>query len=301
VTHRGAPVGFVVVTLGGLNPLLALLLLVVVAFAAGAVGAALGVGGGLFLVPALVLLFGVDIHAAIAASIVSVIATSSAAASSDVQSGLTNVRLGMFLETATAVGGLVGAIVAVTLLADHSNVLVLAFVPVVLVAVVLMASSRDRDIVPDPPDDRLARRFRLEGEYVGPLTGIRRHYRVTGTRVGLAFAGLAGISSGLLGIGGGIFKVPAMNTLMNVPLRVVAATSTFMIGVTAAAGALVYLFAGDVVLALVAPVVLAVFFGTIVGREYGHHAPVGRLKILFIGILVLAAILMVARGAGVAA
>ncbi|MFI5414761.1 MAG: TSUP family transporter, partial [Candidatus Lutacidiplasmatales archaeon] len=106
--------GFVVVTLGGLDPLLALLVLVVIAFAAGTVGAALGVGGGLFLVPALVLLFGIDIHIAIAASIVSVIATSSAAASNDVQSGLTNVRLAMFLETATALGGLAGAIVAVT-------------------------------------------------------------------------------------------------------------------------------------------------------------------------------------------
>jgi uncharacterized membrane protein YfcA len=121
---------------------------------------------------------------------------------------------------------------------------------------------------------------------------------VTRSPVGLAFAGLAGIASGLLGIGGGIFKVPAMNTLMNVPLRVAAATSTFMIGVTAAAGALVYLFAGDVVLAIAAPVILAVFAGTLVGREYGLRAPVGRLKLLFVGLLVLAAVLMVARGVG---
>ncbi|MCI4332350.1 MAG: sulfite exporter TauE/SafE family protein [Thermoplasmata archaeon] len=290
--------GFVVVTLGGLDPLLALLVLVVIAFAAGTVGAALGVGGGLFLVPALVLLFGIDIHIAIAASIVSVIATSSAAASNDVQSGLTNVRLAMFLETATALGGLAGAIVAVTVLANQSNILVFAFVPVVLIAAALMASSRDRDTVVDPPPDLLARRLRLDGEYVGPVTGIRRRYRVTRSGVGLGFAGLAGVASGLFGIGGGIFKVPAMNTLMNVPLRVATATSTFMIGVTAAAGALVYLFAGDVVLAVVAPVVLAVFFGTILGRRYGHTAPVARLKVLFVGLLVVAAVLMVARGVG---
>jgi uncharacterized membrane protein YfcA len=291
-------VGFEIVTLGGFDPLLALLVLVVIAFAAGVVGAALGVGGGLFLVPALVLVFGLDIHIAIAASIVSVIATSSAAASNDVQSGLTNVRLGMFLETATALGGLAGAIVAVTVLADHSNVLVFAFVPVVLIAAVLMASSRDRDIVADPPFDALAQRLRLDGEYVGPVTGIRRRYQVTGTGLGLSFAGLAGVASGLLGIGGGTFKVPAMNTLMNVPLRVATATSTFMIGVTAASGALVYLFAGDVVLAIVAPVVLAVFFGTVLGRRYGHTAPVARLKVLFVGLLVIAALLMVARGVG---
>jgi uncharacterized membrane protein YfcA len=291
-------VGFVVVTLGGIDPLLAFLLLVLVAFAAGAVGAAVGTGGGLFLVPALVVLFGVDIHIAIAASIVSVIATSSAAASNDVQSGLTNVRIAMFLETATAVGGLFGAVVAVTVLANHSDLLAFAFVPVVLLAAVLMASSRDRDTVPDPPPDPLARRLRLDGEYVGPVSGLHRTYRVTRSPIGLAFAGLAGIASGLLGIGGGIFKVPAMNTLMNVPLRVAAATSTFMIGVTAAAGALVYLFAGDVVLAIAAPVILSVFVGTTVGRTYGHRAPVGRLKLLFVGLLIVAAVLMVARGVG---
>ena len=134
--------GVVFVTLGGLSPWLALLVLLAVAFAAGTVGAALGVGGGLFLVPALVLLFGVDIHVAIAASIVSVIATSSAAASTDVQSGLTNVRLAMFLETGTAVGGLAGAVVAVTVLANQSNVLLIAFVPVILLAAVLMLRPR---------------------------------------------------------------------------------------------------------------------------------------------------------------
>jgi uncharacterized protein len=293
--------GFVIVTLAGLSPWLSLFVLVVVAFAAGTVGAALGVGGGLFLVPGLVLLFGLDIHVAIAASIVSVIATSSAAASGDVQTGLTNVRLGMFLETGTAVGGLLGALVSVTVLASNSNVLVFAFVPVILLAAILMHNTRDRDTVPDPPPDPVARRLRLDGEYVGPVTGIRRTYRVTGTRPGLGFAFLAGIASGLLGIGGGIFKVPAMNAVMNVPLRVATATSTFMIGVTAAAGALVYLFAGDVVLAVAAPVILAVFFGTVLGRRYGHTAPVARLKNLFVALLVVAAALMVARAVGVLA
>jgi uncharacterized protein len=291
----------VIVTVAGISPVVAVLLLVLVAFAAGAIGAAIGTGGGLFLVPALVLLFGVDIHIAIAASLVSVIATSSAAASREVEGTLTNVRLGMFLETGTAVGGVAGAVVAVTLLASRSNVLAYAFVPVILLAAVLMLSARDRDMVPDPPPDAWARRLRLDGEYVGPVTGIRRTYHVTGTRPGLGMAFLAGIASGLLGIGGGIFKVPAMNTMMNVPLRVASATSTFMIGVTAAAGALVYLFAGDVVLAIAAPVILAVFAGTLLGRRYGHTASVGRLKLLFVIVLFIAAALMVLRGAGVLA
>jgi len=293
--------GFAIVTLGSLSPWLSLLILLVVAFAAGMVGAALGTGGGIFLVPALVLLFGLDIHVAIAASIVSVIATSSAAAAGDVETGLTNIRLAMFLESGTAVGGLLGAVVAVTILASQSNVLVLVFVPVILLGDGLMLSSRDRDIVPDPPPDPIARRLRLDGEYVGPVTHIRRSYRVTRTPLGLVFAFFAGIASGLLGLGGGIFKVPAMNAVMNVPLRVATATSTFMIGVTATAGALVYLFAGDVELAVAAPVILAVFAGTVVGRRYGHRAPVGRLKLLFVGLLVAAALLMVARAAGVLA
>ncbi|HEV8050440.1 MAG TPA: sulfite exporter TauE/SafE family protein, partial [Thermoplasmata archaeon] len=141
-------------------------------------------------------------------------------------------------------------------------------------------------------------RLHLDGEYVGPVTHVRRSYHVTRTPLGLVFAFLAGIASGLLGLGGGIFKVPAMNAVMNVPLRVAAATSTFMIGVTATAGALVYLFAGDVDLAVAAPVILAVFAGTVLGRRYGHRAPVARLKILFVALLVVAALLMVARGVG---
>jgi uncharacterized protein len=293
--------GLVIVTVAGLSPLAALVLLVLIAFGAGALGASTGTGGGLFLVPALVLVFGLDIHLAIAASLVSVIATSSASAARDVEADLTNVRLGMFLETGTAVGGVVGALIAVTVLASRSNVLAFVFVPVVLLAAVLMASARDRDLDPHPTPDAWAKRLRLDGKYVGPVTGIHRSYQVTGTRIGLAMAVLAGTASGLLGIGGGIFKVPAMNALMNVPLRVATATSTFMIGVTAAAGALVYLFAGDVVLAIVAPVVLAVFAGTVVGRRYGHTAPVARLNVLFIGVLVIAAFLMVLRGVGLLA
>ena len=291
--------GLVLVTVDGITPLLALLLLLLIAYAAGAVGAASGTGGGIFLVPALVLVFGVEIHVAVAASLVSVIATSSAAASEGVESGLTNYRLGMFLESGTAVGGVVGAAIAVTVLASRSDVLVFAFVPVVLFAAGVMAASRARDSVPEPPPDALARRLRLDAEYVGPRSGIRRSYHVTATKVGLAFAVMAGVASGLLGIGGGVFKVPAMNAFMNVPLRAASATSTFMIGVTAAAGALVYLFAGDVALTIVAPVVLGVFVGTVSGRRYAYRASISRLKLLFVGLLVTASLLMVARGLGV--
>ncbi|HEV2165405.1 MAG TPA: sulfite exporter TauE/SafE family protein [Thermoplasmata archaeon] len=287
--------------IGGSSPLFDLALLLLVSFAAGMIGALMGVGGGLFLVPALILLFGVDVHVAVAASLVSVVATTTGAASTRLGEGFVNLRLGMFLETATALGGLAGAAVSVTLLAQHGNVLIFALIPVILVAAVLMSMGRPRVQNAARPPDRLADRLRLSGVYVDPSSGEREEYRVRGTTYGLGFASLAGVASGLLGIGGGIFKVPAMNAFMNVPLRVASATSTLMIGVTASAGALVYLFAGDVALTLVAPVAIAVLLGSFLSVHFGSTWPRQRLRFLFVGVLVLAAFLLFLRAAGVIA
>lgn len=283
---------------GGGDTLVAFLLLVAISFAAGALGSLLGLGGGLFLVPALVLLFGVEIHIAIAASLVSVIATSCGAASTNVEEGLTNLRVGMFLEIATALGGLAGAIVAVTILAGRGEVLIIAFVPVVLLSAFAMFLSRRVDSLPDAPPDRLAERFRLAGSYREGGHGSEIPYRVTRTRAGLSLAGVSGVASGLLGVGGGVFNVPGMNAVMNLPLRAASATSTFMIGVTASAGALVYLFAGDVYLAVAAPVSLGTLGGSLLASRYQFLAPVLGLKALFVAILVLAAGLMLVRGVG---
>ncbi len=284
--------------LGGTDILLALALLILVSFAAGALGTLLGLGGGLFMVPALVLLFGVEIHIAIAASLVSVIATSCGAASTFVEEGLTNLRIGMFLEIATAVGGLVGAIVSVTILAAHGEILILAFVPVVLLAALAMYLTRRTDTRPDLPPDRLSARFRLSGSYYDVRTQKDVDYHVTRSGTGLALAGVSGAASGLLGVGGGVFNVPAMNALMNLPMRAASATSTFMIGVTASAGALIYLFAGDVYLGIAAPVSLGTLAGSLLASRHQFKAPVHGLKGLFVGILVLAALLMLARGVG---
>lgn len=282
----------------GLSPLLSLLLLILISIAAGAMGSMLGLGGGLIIVPALVVLFGVDIQFAVAASLVSVIATSSGASASSLEHGQTNLRLGMFLESATAVGGLAGAALVVVVFAHHGMLLILAFVPVVLIAAYWMFTSRRSDVRPDPAPDRWARRLGLDGEYTDEHTGLRVHYAVTRTRAGLVLSGLAGVSAGLFGIGGGLFKVPAMSTVMNVPIRVAAATSTFMIGVTATAGALVYLFAGEVNLSLAAPVVLGVLVGTIPGTRLQASSSSRRLRTVFAGILVLAAFSMVLQAAG---
>ena len=276
----------------------ALLLLLLVAVAAGIVGALVGVGGGIILVPALVLLFGVEIHLAIAASLVAVTANSCGAASTFVEEGLTDLRTGMFLETATAVGGLAGAIVAVTWLASHDEVLALAFLPVVLLALLLMLRQPNtgtrRDAVPDP----IARRLRLQGEYVSRATGAPASYHVSRAGAGLGLAGLSGFFSGLLGVGGGGLNVPAMNGVMNVPLRPAAATSTFMIGVTASAGALVFLFAGDLQLFLAAPIALGSVMGSYSGSLVQDRTRAGILRAIFLGVLVFASVVMAARGLG---
>lgn len=273
----------------------ALVLLFFVAIGSGTIGSLLGLGGGLVLVPALVLIFGIEIHLAIAASLVSVVATSTGAASTQVEGGFTNPRLGMFLESATAVGGFAGAVLSVTLLATHGTVLLAVFIVVVVIAAAYMLLHRGRDIDPDPPHDPLADRLQLVGRYVEPDRGATIDYRVTGTARGLAISGLAGLASGLLGIGGGLFKVPAMNSIMNVPIRVASATSTFMIGVTAAAGALVYLFAGDVGILITAPTAVGTVLGSQIGSELRPRTTSALLKDAFVAVLVFAAISMTAE------
>ncbi len=280
------------------SPLVTLLVLLVISYAAGLVGAMMGVGGGLFIVPALILLFGFPVHEAIAASLVSVVATSTGAATSRLGEGYVNLRLGMFLEPATALGGLAGALISVTILATHDDVLVFALIPVILLSAFLTLRGRPRVANLARPPDPLAERLGLGGAYTDPATGEREVYHVQRTRVGLAFAGVAGLASGLLGIGGGIFKVPAMNAFMNVPLRVASATSTLMIGVTASAGALVYLFSGDVALGVVAPVSLATLLGSFTATHTGRQWPRERLRTLFSGVLALAAVLLFLRAVG---
>ncbi len=275
------------------------LLLAAIAFACGSVGSLIGIGGGVFLIPILVLGFGFEIQLAIAASLLSVVANSCGSAATYVEQGLTNLRLGIFLESSTVVGGLLGALLSVTLLATRQNLLALAFVPVVAIAAALML--RAPRLAPDPnaPKSPFAERLRLSGTLVDPTTGASIAYRATRPAPGLLLTGLAGFGSGLLGVGGGIFNVPAMNAVMNVPLRVATATSTFKIGVTASAGALVYFLAGDMLLWLAASVALGSFAGSLLASHHQYRARTLALRWLFLGVLAVAALLMAARGVGV--
>lgn len=283
----------------GVSPLEFVLLLIIFAFAAGAIGALLGLGGGVFLLPVMIVLFGVNVQIAIVASLVSVIGTSSGSAAAYLKEGLCDLRIAMFLEVATVLGGIVGAVVTVTILAGRSQILTLAFVPVVLLAALVMYRSRAVDVQANPPHDPWADRLKLHGRYFDTATREWTDYRVTATKPGLLVSSLAGVVSGLLGIGGGIFVVPALNTLMNVPLRVASATSNFMIGVTATAGALVYLILGHLAVGLAAPVAVGALAGSFFGARLHRTAPAQTLKILLVAVLLLVAVVMLLRGGGV--
>ncbi len=288
-------------TVLGLSPevslVVVLLFLLVYSFVAGLAGGLFGLGGGIFVVPMLILVFQLPPALAIATSLVAVIATSCGAASTFVGAGIADIRVGMFLEVATVVGGLIGAILTVFVLANYEQVLLFAFVPAVIYPAFLMVQRRAHHAVPDPPRDPLADRLRLHGAFPTE-TGTWRSFRVTGTRPGFFLSGLAGVVSGLLGIGGGVFYVPAMNVFMNLPVRVASGTSNFMIAVTATASAIVYLLAGRVALFWTVPIVVGMLAGSRLAS--GYHSRVGTwtFKVIFATILLFTAALMALRGLG---
>src|ERR1022692_4080048 len=227
---------------------------------AGFLGALTGLGGGVVVVPMLALLFHVDIRYAIGASLVSVIATSSGAAAAYVRDGYSNIRIGMFLETATTVGALAGVGIALYV---SSSAIAVVFGVVLLYSAYL--SSRHYDDGAHVPSSKLAQRLRLHGAYPGPHG--KESYNVTGVPAGYGLMFVAGALSGLLGIGSGAVKVLAMDRAMKIPFKVSTTTSNFMIGVTAAASAGIYLRRGYLDPGLAMPVMLGVLLGALVGAR----------------------------------
>jgi len=263
-----------------------------VSFAAGLLGSLVGVGGGIIVVPALALFFGVDIRTAIAASIISVIATSSGAAASYVKSRITNLRLAMVLEIATTSGALSGASLAAVVTGRFLYVLFGA----VLCYTAWSMSRRKSDHRASAPPDPWARRLRLQGEYHDQAEGRTVSYRVFRTKTGLAVSYLAGMVSGLLGIGGGVLKVPVMNLAMGVPIKASTATSNFMIGVTAAASAAVYFMRGDVRPFVAAPVAVGVLAGARAGSRLLGRLRSEAIRAAFVVILIVTALQMLWKG-----
>jgi uncharacterized membrane protein YfcA len=258
---------------------------------AGFLGALTGLGGGVVLVPVLVIAFGVDIKYALGASLVSVIATSSGAASAYVREGYANIRIGMLLEIATTIGAILGAFL-VTRVSTHVIAIVFGVVLIQSAYQSLVGTNHDVDSL--VPSDVLAKTLRLGGSY--PIRDWRQEYGVQHVPTGFALMFGAGALSGLLGIGSGAVKVIAMDRVMKIPFKVSTTTSNFMIGVTAAASAGVYLGRGFIDPRLAMPVMLGVLGGAFLGTKVMVRAHVRTLRQIFGGVILLLAIEMILNG-----
>jgi uncharacterized protein len=265
-------------------------LLFVGALAAGLLGSLTGLGGGVVLIPLLTLLFKVDIHYAIGASLVSVIATSSGAAAAYVREGISNIRLGMFLEVATTLGAVGGAFLATYL---STSVIAIVFGVVLIVSAVLSFLKRSDNLLTGP-GSKLTRILRLNGSYPTPKG--KQDYTVKNVLGGFLMMNVAGVLSGLLGIGSGALKVLAMDNIMRTPFKVSTTTSNFMIGVTAAASAGIYLKRGYIDPGLSMPVMLGVLAGAFAGSRILTKTSVSTLKKVFAVVILLLAIEMIYNG-----
>jgi uncharacterized protein len=260
------------------------------AFAAGMLGALTGLGGGMVIVPMLTLVFHIDLRYAIGASLISVIATSSGAAAAYVKEGYTNVRVGMLLEIATTLGAIGGAFLA--------GRIGTGAIAVIFAIVLLYSAYRSTRPLPEhvsaERDDPLSRRLRLASTY--PTPNGMQAYGVQAVPAGFSLMLVAGVLSGLLGIGSGALKVLAMDQLMHLPFKVSTTTSNFMIGVTAAASAGIYLSRGYIDPALSLPVMLGVLAGALVGARILAGANTKLLRRLFAVVIIALALEMAYKG-----
>jgi uncharacterized membrane protein YfcA len=261
-------------------------------FAAGLLGALTGLGGGVVLVPLLTLVFHVDIRYAIGASLISVIATSSGAAAAYVREGFSSVRIGMFLEVATTLGALFGAFLAAKV---PTRALAILFGAVLIYSAWLSWRSNRSTHVEAAIDNPASDRLKLSGSYPGP-GGKHIDYKVDRIPQGFAMMFGAGTLSGLLGIGSGAVKVLAMDRIMRIPFKVSTTTSNFMIGVTAAASAGIYLRRGYVDPSLAAPVMLGVLSGAVIGAKLLTRAKVSVLRAVFSYVILALGIEMIVNG-----
>lgn len=263
---------------------------------AGSIGSLVGLGGGILLVPLLTLVFGLPIHYAIGTSIIAVIATSSGSAAAYVRDRMTNVRVGLFLEVATTIGAISGAFLAGLLVPSSLFVI---FGIIVLVSAVPLLFKLGEELPANVRNDRWAEWLHLSSSYPDRRLGQEVSYQVTHTPQGLIMMYVAGVISGLLGIGSGVFKVIAMDTIMRLPLKVSTTTSNFMIGVTAAASAGIYFARGDIPPLIAAPVALGVLAGAFIGSHLLMRLSNRALRMIFLPIMILIAIQMVLRGIGI--
>ena len=257
---------------------------------AGFLGALTGLGGGVVLVPLLTIFFKVDLHYAIGASLVSVIATSSGSAAAYVKEGFSNIRIGMFLEIATTFGALLGAFLTAHV---PTRAIAITFGLMLLYSAYVSRKTRTRGNTELPPDP-LATKLKMNSSF--PDTNGIRHYNVYNIPTGFSIMFGAGALSGLLGIGSGALKVVAMDQAMKIPFKVSTTTSNFMIGVTAAASAGIYLSRGYIDPTLAMPVMLGVLIGSLMGTRVLVKTKTKSLRLVFSVVIVLLGIQMLIKG-----
>jgi uncharacterized protein len=260
------------------------------ALVAGFLGSLTGLGGGVVLVPLLTIFFHVDLRYAIGASLVSVIATSSGSAAAYVKEGFSNIRIGMFLEIATTFGALFGAYLTAKV---PANAIAIIFGTVLMYSAYVSRRTRPRTDVEQPPDPQ-ATKLKMNGSF--PDTSGVRQYNVYNVPAGFGVMWVAGALSGLLGIGSGALKVVAMDQAMKIPFKVSTTTSNFMIGVTAAASAGVYLSRGYIDPSLAMPVMIGVLIGSLMGTRVLVKTQTKRLRVVFSVVIVLLGVEMMFKG-----
>jgi hypothetical protein len=264
-----------------------------ISIAAGVIGAMLGLGGGIIIVPVLTLIYGVPVRTAVAASTVSIIATSTGAAVAYLKDHLTNTRVAMWLEMGTASGALTGALIAGFLAPRFVFVL---FGVLLGYTAYNMFRARKSELPSGVEPDALSRKLKLSGSYYDQVLNRQVDYQVTRTIPGLILMYFSGAAAGILGIGAGIFKVLAMDQVMRMPIKASTATSNFMIGVTAAAGAVVYFARGDVKPLIAGPVALGVLLGALLGTKIMVRLKGTTIRMLFIPVLLFVAGQMIWKG-----
>lgn len=273
-----------------ISVLLFTFILLVGAYGAGLLGSLTGLGGGVVVIPMLTLCFGVDFHYAVGAALVASIATSSGSGSAYVREGITNIRLGMFLEIATTIGAVLGALVAMYL--NNSVIAVIFGSVLILTAIQQQRQKSDHEGV---VGSETARRLKLYGSWPQP-DGSHRAYQLRNVGGGFAMMTVAGVLSGILGIGSGILKVLAMDSIMKVPFKVSTTTSNFMIGVTACASAVIYIQRGNIVPGIACPIMVGVLFGALTGARLLKRMNVTLLRKIFSIVIFMVAINMIYMG-----
>ena len=275
-----------------------LLLMLGVGVLAGVFGAILGIGGGMIITPVLTLAMGLDIKYAIGASIIAVIATSSGSTIAYLKDEMLNLRVAMFLEIATTVGAVLGAVLTGLV---HATFLYFLFGALL----VFTTYNMIRKLLGKGQDDQaahadeLATKLNLNGTYYDKALKKQVDYQVQNVPGGFVMMFGAGLASGLLGIGSGAFKVLAMDTIMHMPLKPSSATSNLMMGVTAAASAMVYFFNGSIKAGIAAPLAIGILLGALVGTRIMQHLKPRLIRMLFVPIMLYLGLQMIAKGFGV--